>query len=80
MRISQREARRLKKRVDELERQRASQFARWGSEFPGGVNIDFIDVQAVEYVAVKTAVALGHAVVVRPANQENRILLFAVKP
>jgi hypothetical protein len=37
--ISQREARRLRKRVQELENQERLRRSRWSSEYPGGTNI-----------------------------------------
>ncbi len=80
-RISQREARRLKKRVAELESAQSARTRRWGSDYPGGVNIDFIDVKDVEATAVRTAITLGHAVVLRMSEQHtNRVLVYAVKP
>ena len=69
MKISQREARRLRKRVSELERIDAGRKARWSSDYPGGTNIDTLHVSETEWFIVRTAKALGHAVVVVPGNK-----------
>lgn len=66
--ISQREARTLKKRVIELEATLQKQRGRWASEWPGGTHIDTINVQPVEWHIVSTARLLGHAVVVVPGD------------
>ena len=42
--ISQREARKLQKRVRELEEAESLRRANWRSEWPGGVNVDTIEV------------------------------------
>ena len=62
--ISQREARRLRKRVAELEQADAGRRNRWAADYPGGVNIDTIAVTETEWHVVQTARLLGHAVVV----------------
>jgi hypothetical protein len=63
--ISQREARRLKKRVEALEGMLSRQRSQWGAEYPGGVQIasaGYPKDSAVN-VAVTTARKLRHAVV-----------------
>ena len=77
--ISQREARRMKKRLAELEARDSARARHWSSEYPGGVNIDTLTVHGVEYVAIKTAWMLGHAVIVKPVRT-NEVQVFAVKP
>lgn len=66
MTISQREARQLRKRVNELERREKSRFSRWGSEYVGGTNICAakFDQDGKIHTAIKTARVLKHAVVV----------------
>lgn len=68
--ISQREARRLRKRVQELEAENAERLRRWSSEWPGGTSI--VSVKWDEFarvpVAIRTARALRHAVVVTVSN------------
>lgn len=65
--ISQTEARRLKRRVEELESAERNRRARYGSEYPGGVNIATyhgMDDSDRLVVAAKTARMCGHAVIV----------------
>jgi hypothetical protein len=64
--ISQREARRLKKRVDQLEGVLRSQRASWGHVYPGGVNIATVTFAPEHTIltAIRTARKLDHAVVV----------------
>lgn len=66
--ISQREARSLKKRVAELEGKLSNQHNRWAGQWPGGTHIDTIAVQPAEWHIVNTARLLGHAVVVIPSE------------
>jgi hypothetical protein len=64
MKISQREARRLKKRVEHLESVLRNQRAVYGQEWPGGVEIGRFTFNN-NYISevVRTARKLGHAVV-----------------
>lgn len=66
--ISQREARNLKKRVAELEAKFRDQLNNWSGEWPGGAHIGTIEVTAAHFNIAKTARALGHAVVVVPVE------------
>lgn len=75
MRISQREARRLRKRVDELERILSAQRYSWAAEWPSGVQLDSVQVQNNEWHIVTTARKLGHAVVVVP-DKENWLRVY----
>lgn len=79
MKISQREARRLRKRVYELEAQEETRRRYWGMQYPGGSNIASITLgnshEAV--VAVRTARRLAHAVVAVDRGDE---ILFAALP
>lgn len=66
--ISQREARRLKKRVDELERMIHERGARYSGNYPGGVNFltlagDGLSQQSIG--RLDTASMLGHHLVVK---------------
>lgn len=65
MTISQREARKLRKRVAELERHIESQHRNWSRDWPGGVHIRTLDAAANGELraAIKTARMLNHAVV-----------------
>lgn len=66
MKISQREARRLRRRVQQLETAEIKRRSAWSSEYPGGVNICNILYSQDDFhaVAIRTARKLGHAVVV----------------
>jgi len=80
MKISQREARRLKKRVEELERIESSNNNRWSQDYVGGVHIGSSDFTSEpgNFSAVKTARALGHAVIAVPSGTE--IKFYACRP
>jgi hypothetical protein len=77
-RISQREARRLQKRVQELERERQEQRSAWSKDYPGGVNIDTLDLKEMpsELAAIHTARLLGHAVVA--VDHGTSVFLYAL--
>jgi hypothetical protein len=77
VKISQREARRLRKRVEELEAMEDKRRMAWRSEYPGGVFLEGIAVQPWTYAALKTARKLGHAVVVT-TNGENTLQFYAL--
>jgi len=78
--ISQREARRLYKRVQELEQSNAARLHSWSREYPGGVNITSCAWDETDQipVAIRTARMLGHAVVV--TESRGRVLFYGVKP
>jgi hypothetical protein len=63
--ISQLEARRLKRRVEQLERMIEGERRRYARSYPGGVHIGQVFWSNAEHVAsaVHTAQQLGHAVV-----------------
>ena len=65
MSISQREARRLRKRVAELERAEEKRRAAWSQEYVGGTEIarDTWTADHVVPVAIRVARKLKHAVV-----------------
>lgn len=77
MKISQREARRLKKRVEELESAESRRRNAWASDWPGGVNVwttgEWEDAARVFNVCRK----LGHAVVAVP---DGKIVRFYALP
>ncbi len=77
MRISQREARRLKKRVQELEVRDRARLNTWANDYPGGAHIGTISCISIDAdVRVKVARQCGHAVVA--INRESSIMLYAV--
>jgi hypothetical protein len=63
--ISQREARQLRKRVQELEAREDARRRRWSQEWFGGVNICSATWEKNDVIptAIRTARLLGHAVV-----------------
>jgi hypothetical protein len=63
-RISQREARQLRKRVAALEVAEERRRRVWSQEWTGGVNIATAVEDVATATAVRTARKLGHAVVV----------------
>lgn len=77
MKISQREARRLQKRVQALEKilsdQRKSYAADWGYDW---VNIESLNLFEVSFAKVNTARRLGHAVIVLP-GEGTKVSLYA---
>jgi len=78
MKISQREARRLQKRVSELEKHIEEQRHGWGKDWPGGTHFRTFDATAHGELraAIKTARTLKHAVVV--ALSDTQILFYAL--
>ncbi len=76
--ISQREARRLRKRVDALESADRVRRNRWAATYPGGTHI--ATMAAVDLPkslsAVETARNLQHAVVV--TTDGNNVLFYAL--
>ena len=63
MKISQREARRLRKRVDELEREMEALISRYEGAYPG-LHIGSVDCTPTTHIPsqIKTARNLGHPV------------------
>jgi len=79
MKISQREAHRLRRRVIELEDIIRRQKLRWSRDFaPGWVNIESLSVTPVEFGKIHVARTLGHAVIAIP-DRDNNVLLYADK-
>ena len=81
MKISQREARRLRKRVDELEERETKRFATWATfGYPGGVQLGNrkLDTEGWFFGTLKTARRLGCALVVTVAD-DGCIRYYAVK-
>ena len=78
MKISQREAHRLKARVAFYEKRDIRLTQGCLLEWPDGIVIGSIAPTADVFSAVKTARRLGHAVVVHDAN-DGRLVFSAVK-
>ncbi len=80
MKISQREARRLRKRVEELEQQEKYRRNRWASDWHGlWVNILSVNLDAAAYATIKTARILQHAVICLPDGNGTTVRLYAEK-
>lgn len=73
--ISQREARKLRKRVAELENILQRQKRAFTSEWPSSVSIARLIPSDVHMACIKTARKLDHAVVVVPDG--NELVFFA---
>jgi hypothetical protein len=69
--ISQREARELKKRVEQLESEENRRRARWATTYPGGVHLMKFRAPPEFTVQITTARKLGHAVVVLEDDHGN---------
>lgn len=78
--ISQREARQLKKRVEELESQNIARFTNWNRNYPGGVHILNIPVNVIERTATNVSGKLGFVLVAKLDYDESMLKIFAVKP
>lgn len=81
MKISQREARRLRKRVDELEERETKRFATWAtSGYPGGTHLGgyTLSCDGWFYGALKTARRLGCALVAT-IDDAGELRIYAVK-
>lgn len=79
MKISQREARRLKKRVAELEALREKERSSWVREYPGGVHLGSWTPAEWLFASIKTARRLGFPVVVATHDTENNIHFYVAK-
>ena len=79
--ISQREGRRLRARVAELERNNEQNASAWAREYIGGVHLTTINVTDVSHAICRTARKLGHAIVAVPSdNGKHELGLYAVLP
>lgn len=74
--ITQREARRLQRRVELLEELIRSERSRYSAMWPGGVHLATINPDASLHATVNTARVLGHAVVC--TVEAGRIKFFAL--
>jgi hypothetical protein len=79
-RISQREARSLRKRVDELTAEINSRRYAWASEYPGGVHLGSVDMVnlPVLFGQIVGARKLKHAVIVTLSPTANEIRVHAL--
>jgi histidinol-phosphate/aromatic aminotransferase/cobyric acid decarboxylase-like protein len=80
MKISQREARKMKQELEALRARENSRFSRWGSDYPGGTHFLTLTVSESAAYAIRTAQTLQHAVVVRIGSNTNDVRLYALPP
>lgn len=73
MKISQREARGLRRRVKQLEEKEQARRRSWAMDYPGGTEIASGKYEQWNYlpVAIRTARKLGHAVICLADNEGN---------
>lgn len=76
--ISQREALRLRKRVNDLLRERAAQRASWSSEYPGGVNVGRINLMDKPETNLKVTIAMKFSDVLVAKAVNGYLELFAI--
>lgn len=74
--ISQTEARRLRRRVDALQDLIAGERRRYASSWPGGVHLASINPDPSLHATINTARILGHAVVV--TVEAGQVKFFAL--
>lgn len=74
--ISQREARRLKKRVAMLEAAEKARRSRWAADWPGGQHV-MSRIDTTDANVINLCRKLGHAVVVN-TNGSNEIYYHAI--
>lgn len=77
-RISQREARRLRQRVADLERRERRRREVWCGDWFGGTDVGRVTVSADTYAALHTARRLSHALVAVTDN--NNVVRFLALP
>ena len=75
--FSQREAQRLKKRVEELEEIISAQRKSWSSEWPSSVQLLSLTIGESTQFVVNTARRLGHGVVV--TTDGNNLIFWGVR-
>jgi len=75
--ISQREARRLRRRVEVLEKAERQRRRVWASEWPSGTYLGYEPCGVTTYAAALTARKLDHAVIVL-TDKENVLRLVAL--
>lgn len=76
--ISQREARRLRKRVAELEAMERKRRGAWNAEYPGGTHIGSFKFDERTDAALSVAMLLGHALVIGGKNSDGSRRIYAL--
>lgn len=78
MNISQREARRLRKRVEELEERDRKRLAQWSAAYPGGTHMQTLALTEVSAATLNATKRLGFVMVAKIDGSAFHI--YAVKP
>lgn len=76
--ISQREARRLRKRVAELEAAERMRRNAWNAEHPGGTHIRSVSFGEGTEAAIRVSMLLGHALVIGGKNSDGSRRIYAL--
>ncbi len=81
MKISQREARRLKKRVQQLENEQAARINRWRTDYPGGVYLlTLTSLHDTANGKLAAAALFDAALVGRWDDSAKQLRVYAVLP
>ena len=76
--ISQKEAHRLRKRVEDLERAERLRLDQWGASYPGGVNIETLELCPEQQVRLDTVARLEHIMVGKLRG--SSLMIYAINP
>lgn len=76
--ISQREARRLRKELNALLARERARMNAYNKEFPDGIHLINLTLSEKHYAACRTAVRLGFPLLAKTENGELHV--YAVKP
>lgn len=76
--VSQRLARKLLKKVQELEDQNHRRIASYFSDYPGGVHVQTLNLSELPAARLQVASKLGHALVAKISGAD--LVIYAVKP
>lgn len=76
--ISQREARRLRKRIAEIEEQNWQRYSRWNRSFPGGTLMQSLSLGEGPSATLNAVKRLGFVMVAKIDG--NQLHIYAVKP
>lgn len=78
-RISQNEARRMRKELRALQARDVARARAWSAEYPGGVCVASMEANDVALTAIRTSRALGCAVVVTSSASDRRVYFHAIR-
>lgn len=78
MKISQREARRIKKRLADMEEAERRRYSKWCSDFPGGTHMQSLTLSEIPAATLNATSRLGFVMVGKIDG--NILNVYAVKP